>query len=407
MEIKAKEVRLVPISELRPSPKNRNKHSDEQIERLKQIIQYQGFRNPIIVSNRSGYMVAGHGRLLAAAKLGMSEVPVIYQDFDNEEQEYASGVSDNAIASWAELDLSGIHLDLPDMAPFDIDLLGIKDFKFEPDPEIANCDEDATPEPPVEAKTKLGELWHLGEHRLLCGDSTVVSEVARLMNGEKADMVFTDPPYNVASDSENFAANVSESMRVLKESNWDKNFDPKSIFSIIEESLSENATIYICTSHYLAGTIWDWMKTWAKHHGYCVWVKPNPMPSLSKRHWTWATELICYATKGKHTFNFPSHGHALSYWEQPKKSEGTHPTQKPVDLCEKAISHSSRGEDLILDLFLGSGTTLVACEKTKRRCYGMEIDPHYCDVILERWAKYTGKDPVREDGVKWSELKSQ
>ena len=132
MEIRAKEVKLVPISHLRPNPKNRNKHSDEQVSRLAEIIKYQGFRSPIIVSNRSGYMVAGHGRLMAAVKLGMTEVPVLYQDFDSEEQEYAAQVSDNAIASWAELDLSGIHTDLPDLAPFDLDLLGIKNFQLEP-----------------------------------------------------------------------------------------------------------------------------------------------------------------------------------------------------------------------------------------------------------------------------------
>jgi len=131
-EIRAKEIVMVPIADLRPNPKNRNRHSDEQIEQLAKIIEYQGFRIPLVVSNRSGLLIAGHGRLMAAKKAGMNVVPVIYQDFENESAEYAAQVSDNAIASWAELDLSGIHTDLPDLAPFDLDLLGIKNFQLEP-----------------------------------------------------------------------------------------------------------------------------------------------------------------------------------------------------------------------------------------------------------------------------------
>lgn len=133
MEIKAKKIEKELVSKIKPNPKNRNNHSKEQIERLCKIIMYQGFRNPLIISNRSGYLVAGHGRLLAAKELGIKEVPVIYQDFDDEDQEYTAAVSDNAISSWAELDLSGINADIPELGPFDIDLLGIKDFTVVPE----------------------------------------------------------------------------------------------------------------------------------------------------------------------------------------------------------------------------------------------------------------------------------
>jgi DNA modification methylase len=125
-----------------------------------------------------------------------------------------------------------------------------------------------------------------------------------------------------------------------------------------------------------------------------------------KRHWTWSSELVCYATRGKHTFNFPDSGHALNVWTFTKHSDGSHPTQKPVEVCEHALAHSSQPGHRIVDLFLGSGSTLIACEKTSRRCFGMEIEPLYVDVILTRWATFTGRDPVREDGVKWSELKA-
>lgn len=134
MEIKSKEITIVPINKIKMNPKNRNFHSQDQIDRLAKLYKYQGMRNPIIISNRSGYIVCGHGRFLAAKRCGMKELPAIYQDFDSEEQEYTYGISDNSISSWAELDLSGIHEDLQDLEPFDLELLGIEDFKLEPDP---------------------------------------------------------------------------------------------------------------------------------------------------------------------------------------------------------------------------------------------------------------------------------
>lgn len=205
-------------------------------------------------------------------------------------------------------------------------------------------------------------------------------------------MVFTDPPYNHASDNKGVAASVSKAHAGLMASDWDKGFSFSTVSERIEQSLSENATVYVCTSWHLAGEIWQWMSKRSSCSGYCVWHKPNPMPSLMKRHWTWASELVCYATFGKHTFNFPKDGHASNVWTFTKKSDGSHPTQKPIEVCEHAISHSSKTKHLVLDLFLGSGSTLIACEKTGRKCYGLEIDPHYCSVIIERWQQFTGKE---------------
>ena len=216
------------------------------------------------------------------------------------------------------------------------------------------------------------------------------------MDGVKADMVFTDPPYNIASDSKNFASDVSKAMKDLSESEWDKDFDIREVLDNILVSIAKNATVYVCTSHFLASEIWAWMKEWADHYSYCVWSKPNPMPSLAKRHWTWNTELICYATRGKHTFNFPKEGHALSTWTINKRNGDTgHPTEKPVEVPATAVSHSSKEKDVVLDLFGGSGSTLIACEQLNRKCYMCELSEHYCDVIISRWEQFTGEKAVK------------
>ena len=208
-------------------------------------------------------------------------------------------------------------------------------------------------------------------------------------------MVFTDPPYNIASDSKNYAADCSKAMKNLSDSEWDKGFDISKLFPVLYDCLSENVTVYICTSHFLASEIWKWMREWAEHHSYCIWSKPNPMPSLSKRHWTWNSEIICYATRGKHVFNFPAEGHALSVWTINKENGKTgHPTEKPIAVPAMAISHSSKENNIVLDLFGGSGSTLIACEQLERNCYSMELDPKYVDVIIKRWENLTGKKAV-------------
>ena len=235
-------------------------------------------------------------------------------------------------------------------------------------------------------QVKPGDLWRIGEHRLLCGDSTKREDVERVMGGEKADMVFTDPPYNVASESRNYAADKSKSMMDLSESEWDKDFDISTIFPNLESIMAKDCAVYVCTSQWLVQTIWEWMWTWSDFCSYCVWCKPNPMPSLSKRHWTWATELIPYAVRGKHISNFPSDGHALNWWDIAKSKETNHPTEKVLEVPERAISFSSNDGQIIFDGFAGSGTTLVACQNLNRRGRGIEISPEYCAVTLERMA---------------------
>lgn len=392
--VKCKHTKLMPTSELIPFPRNPNQHSEAQIARLAEIIEYQGWRRPIRVSLRSGYITAGHGALSAAKLKGWDTVPVDLQEYDNEEQEYADVVADNSLHEWNDcgISLQAVNEEVPKLGPeFDIKLLGIEEFEIDVADKYGNKDDDSIPEK-VDPICKLGDLWQLGAHRLLCGDATKKEDVELLMNGEKADMVFTDPPYNHAQKDELIASPVRQAMQQLKDSKWDKDFNFSSVLPIIDDLVSENCSIYICTSWHLAGEIWGFYSTHSSHSSYCVWAKPNPMPSLSKRHWTWSSELICYATKGKHVFNFPIDGHAKNIWEiQKNQKNDLHPTQKPVAVPEHAIEHSSNIGMLVFDGFLGSGTTLIACEKTGRRCYGTEIDPCYVDVIIKRYEDYTDK----------------
>lgn len=231
-------------------------------------------------------------------------------------------------------------------------------------------------------------------HRLVCGNSADFATVQALMDGELADMIFTDPPYNQAGAGHTSAAGIRDSYKRLAQSAWDTGFSFEDVQGNLLSALAPNASVYICTSQHLAGTIWEWMKQWADFHNYCVWRKSNPMPSLHKRHWTWCAELVCYATRGKHTFNFPDEGHALSVWDVAKtRVNDLHPTMKPVAMPQHAIEHSSNPGDIVLDLFGGSGSTLMAAEASGRRCFMAELSPAYCDVIINRWSKTTGQQP--------------
>ena len=398
---KAHAITLVKTDSIVPNERNRNRHDENQINQLCKIIKYQGFRIPLIVSNLSGKLVSGHGRLLAAKQLGLQEVPVIYQDFEDAEQEFLAGVSDNAIASQAELDLPSIHVDIQEMGPFDLDLLGVKDFQFEPDPEIQG-DADAVPETPKEAKTKRGELWFLGEHRLLIDDCTVKENVERLMGGEKADMVFTDPPYGVNYDGGHAVNGVrreklanDENTQIYDEAipqlfNFSKPTAALYLWFAATKSLQVLQVLHKNNYEIRSWLIWN--KNVAQFGAIGAQYKQKHEPCL-----------YCYK-KGESPF-WDGPNNEISVWDVDRSSKNEfHPTQKPVELSERAIGNSCPSRGVVLDLFLGSGSTIIACEKTRRRGFGTELEPLYGDVILQRFAKFSGKDPAREDGVKWSEL---
>lgn len=406
--------KVMAVADLIPYALNSRTHSDEQVAQLAASIREFGFTNPVLVDTENN-LIAGHGRLMAARKLKMEQVPAIVVDGLDDRKRRALVIADNKLALNAGWDEDALRVELEDLAGDFGELMGFSNDELAAllkGEEVEGLtDEDAVPDAPEQPVTVEGDVWLLGRHRLMCGDSTSIDAVEKLMDGRKADMVFTDPPYNIGSENKGIAADVSKAHKDLMAADWDKNFQIEAPLNCALAVMAKDCAVYVCTSHHLAGRIWAWMKEWSDHHSFCVWSKPDPMPSLTKRHWTWDTELIPYATRGKHVFNAEKGQHSPSTWRINKQqgSEKTgHPTQKPVAVPQHAIEKSSRNNQIVLDLFGGSGSTLIACEKTARDCRMMELDPKYCDVIIKRWQDFTGQEPTLEStGQTYKQLEAE
>jgi DNA modification methylase len=399
------EIKELRIDQLKPWGKNPRKHD---VDALVKSIEHFGFRSPLVVNHSNGdYVVeAGHGRLKAAQKVGLKSLLCIIVE-DDEATAAAYALADNKLqerTEWLLPELKDI-LESLDTGAFDMDLTGFDTKEIEDlmnqtfQPTEGLTDDDAIPEQ-VETICKKGDLWKLGEHRLLCGDATVTTDVERLMAGEKADMVFTDPPYGVAvntgSKEDLKARNRRTDGKVV--ANDDLTGDNLKRFMEIVFSnyfivLKEGGCIYVCHAEGLGmdvlfrGTFAD---AGFKPAEIIVWVKDQF--AFGRQDYHWRHEPIIYGWKEGAAHYFIDDHTQDTVWNipRPKKSE-QHPTMKPVELCEKAINNSSRLNEVVADLFGGSGTTMIACEKTGRKCRMMEIDEHYCDVIITRWQDFTGK----------------
>ena len=402
---------IVDIMKVIPNPKNPNTHGERQIEILSQVIKAQGWRKPITVSKRSGFVVAGHGRLQAALLLKTDKVPVDYQDYATEAEEYADLVADNRIAELSEIDhemLNSILEDIKEYEDFNFELTGYTDcdidsilenvdgLDFEEDTEAVEDDYEI--ELPAEPKAKHGDIYQLGKHRLMCGDSTKIEDVEKLMDNDKAHMVFTDPPWNV-----NYGA--------VKEGNL-QGYKPRSIlndfmgtedfkefmfnaFKSMNYASHEGAMTYVVMS----AQEWGNMMLTLSQNNYhwsstIIWNKNSLV--LSRKDYHTKYEPIWYGWKeGKSRLHPLEDRKQSDVWDfdRPVRSE-EHPTMKPIPLVSKAIINSSNKNDNILDLFGGSGTTLMACEQNERNAYVMELDPKYIDVIIDRWEQFTGEKAV-------------
>lgn len=386
-----------------PNPRNPNQHPEKQIELLAKIIKNQGWRAPITISNRSGFIVRGHGRLMAAKKLGLSQVPVDRQDYANEAEEWADLIADNKISELSQNDdamLKDLLQEL-DTGAFDMDLTGFDDKELEKlmtqfhIGEVQEDDFDAE-KAAAEIKepvSKPGQIWKLGRHRIMCGDSTVVDDVNKLLAGEKAEMVFTDPPYGV-----NIKGGKSASGDMLRiAGDLSQVAIPFSFDLAVKIATTEDARFYFCGGEgniILYSKLFDRFLNQLPRH--LIWVKENFVMKPNGYHNQY--EIIFHGYK--------SGGGALNKWygertedaasdiwkiHRDKAKDYQHPTQKPVALPLRAITNSCKKGGLVYEPFSGSGSTIIAAEQSGRVCYAMEIDPVYVDVAILRFEQFTGQ----------------
>mgnify|MGYP006436423453 CR=1 FL=1 len=331
MEVNCTYDELVQPHKLVANPKNPNTHSKEQIERLTKIIDFQGQRSPIIVSNQSGFIVVGHGRLEAMKQLEAESVAVNYQDFENEAQEYAHMTADNAIAEWAELNIEEINSEIENFDGLDYDMLGLKDFEVDVDdkPE-PGCDEDEVPE--VEHPiTRKGDIWLLGDHRVMCGDSTLIGDVEKLMNGNKADMIFTDPPYNTGMKSKADSTRLSHMFNdEFTEQEWQNLLSgfTSNGFSF----LKDNSAGYFCMDWRRNHELQEYLKRLFKLSNVIVWDKV--VHGLGSDY-KYTYELINVCKKGDPELD--THQGEKEYsdvWHIQRKmsQDQEHATKKPIEI---------------------------------------------------------------------------
>lgn len=386
-----KELKIVYLrpEELTPYERNAKQHPPEQIEHIANSIREFGFRQPLVIDG-DNVVVIGHGRLLAAKKLGLDKVPCTRADDLTEAQIKALRLADNKTneSAWdfgtLDGELEGLRLDF-DMSEFGFDIPGGA-YDTEPTAEEDDFDVDA----PVEAKAERGDIYQLGRHRLMCGDSTDRETVERLMDGQKADMAFTDPPYGVE-----YTGGIQFKDGYVEKNNREmiKN-DDADIYQCVFMRLSEyvNGACYIWFAGTKAKTLYEFAEKYGTIHALIIWVKNGGYGALNANYKQKHEPCLYWNPKGT-TLDFCGATTETTVWEIQKDGVNEyHPTQKPVALSAKAISnHAAK---TVIDLFGGSGSTLIACEQLNRTCYMMELDPHYVDVIIARWEALTGEKAV-------------
>jgi len=383
-------IEQVAVTALIPYAKNSRTHDDAQVAQIAASIKEFGWTNPILVDGDKG-IIAGHGRLMAARKLGMTEVPVIELNDLTPTQKKAYIIADNRLALNAGWDDQLLTIELNELLAdkFSLDLLGFNADELNAllNPVEINeglVDEDEVPEPPPEPITKLGDVWLLGNHRLMCGDSTSIDAVEKLVDNAKIDLCYTDPPYGINEKGDRSKRKGSKS---LSDGVQYQDFKDDSIdyaveaYQIVEGVLQIPRQVWWGANYYCHAL--------PQSNNWFVWDKrvedkQKDTQSDCELAWiksTWSSVRI-FRHLWKGLIKGSEHG-----------QKRVHPTQKPVALAEWSFDYF-RTVKTVLDLFGGSGSTLIACEKTSRQCYMMEFEPHYCDVIVKRWENYTGKTAV-------------
>ena len=410
------------IGKLVPYARNARTHSDEQIGQIAASIKEWGWTTPVLV-DETGSIIAGHGRTLAAQRLQMTEVPVMVAKGWSDAKKRAYVLADNKLAMNAGWDNEMLALELGEIGnmDFDLDLTGFSTdeiaalMPLELEPGLT--DEDAVPEPPVTPVTVLGDVWLLGKHRLMCGDSTSIDAVEKLMDGRKADMVLTDPPYGVSfvgvkgsmySGGKKAGKNSAEMIKAddLRGDELSQLFfDGISCASVLSK---DGAAMYIFFAiNRSAETLAGLSGVGLEIRNWLIWDKGNVGFHAMGAQYKPNYEAFLYCHKTGKSPAWYGGQKEQTIWRHPVEREGLHPTMKPVSLLQRSLENSSKAGDEILDVFGGSGSTLIACEKTNRQANLMELDPKYCDVIVKRWQDFTGKIATHaETGQPFAEVKN-
>jgi DNA modification methylase len=375
---------IIDIESIIPFAMNSRLHSDAQVAQLAASIREFGFTNPVLIDEDKN-LIAGHGRVMAARKLGLKSVPAILVTGLDERKRRALVIADNKLAMNATWDEDVLKNELQDLAGDFGELMGFSEEELEAMLQEATqiedglTDEDDVPELAAEPVTVLGDVWLLGKHRLMCGDSTSIDAVDKLMDGKKVDMIFTDPPYNVAFNGR------SGKHDVIKNDNMEEAAFDEFIGDVLQTIKSINAPAYYIWCN------WKFYATLQRELEYkcCI---------------VWAKNVFGMGTNYRHQHEFCLFNGSIDdhiknesdLWEVKRDTNYVHPTQKPVALSERALKNHTKSKN-ILDLFGGSGSTLLGCEKMKRNAFVMELDPKYCDVIVKRWQDFTGKKATHAD----------
>ena len=404
-----------PLERLKPYARNAKIHGADQVAKIAASMAQFGWTVPVLVAG-DGEVIAGHGRILAAAELGLTEAPVIVLDHLTEEQRRAYRLADNKLTelgAWDEALLAG---ELQELLAEDVDLamLGFSDAELDQllafdgsGEEAAGDDGEDVPEAPVDPVSRPGDLWLLGPHRLLCGDATVITDLDRLMAGRKADLCFTDSPYNVDYAGGVGAEKAGKGRRIMNDALGDgfERFLYDACVSIISHT---PGAIYMCMSSSELHTLQKAFVAAGGHWStFIIWAKDRFTLGRSDYQRQFEPILYGWPEGAKHHWCGARDQGDVWFIDRPSKNE-LHPTMKPVGLVERAIRNSSPRGGLVLDPFGGSGTTLIAAERTGRVARLLELDPRYVDVIVERWQAETGRDAtLDDDGRSFAALKSE
>lgn len=377
----------VPLDELVPYARNARTHSKEQILQLRASIREFGFLNPCLI-DKDYNVIAGHGRIMAAREEGLTELPCVFAEHLTEAQKRAYIIADNRLAMNAGWDEEMLSVELSELegADFSIDLLGFTDAELQKligGVETKEDDFDLTAALEKASFVNPGDIWIVGRHRLLCGDATKAEEVEKLMDGKKANLILTDPPYAVSYKS---SSGLS-----IKNDNLGKEEFYQLLLTAFENmvNVSETgASAYVFHAD-TEGLAFRRAFEEAGFHlsGVCIWAKDSLVLGRSPYQWSHEPILFGWTKKGKHKWYAGRSEKTIWHFDKPRRNEN-HPTSKPIDLLSYPIQNSSQTNSIVLDLFGGSGSTLIACEQTDRVCYMAEIDDKYASVILRRYVEF-------------------